>query len=79
MTASGPGPLVIDTHTAVWFLQRDERLSRRARADINNALAARHPIHMPSIQAQHTYIAIRINKYPSIWQNSPFPYVHVLA
>ena len=49
MTAGAPGPLVIDTHTAVWFLQRDERLSRTARASINNALADGHPIHVPSI------------------------------
>jgi PIN domain nuclease of toxin-antitoxin system len=49
MTAGAPGPLVVDTHTAVWFLQRDERLSRRARANLNDALADGHPIHLPSI------------------------------
>jgi PIN domain nuclease of toxin-antitoxin system len=49
MTASGPGPLVVDTHSAVWYLHQDERLSRRAELEIDNALAGGHPIHVPSI------------------------------
>ena len=43
------GPLVVDTHAAVWYLQRDQRLSRRAEADIDDALAGGYAIHVPSI------------------------------
>jgi PIN domain nuclease of toxin-antitoxin system len=49
MTAASAGPLVVDTHSAVWFLQRDARLSRPARESIRNALAGGHSIHVPSI------------------------------
>ena len=49
MTVGAPGPLVVDTHSAVWYLHQDERLSRRAELEIDNALAAGHPIHLPSI------------------------------
>jgi len=49
MTAPGPGPRVIDTHTAVWYLQQDSRLSRRAEEEIDRALAGGHPIYVASI------------------------------
>jgi PIN domain nuclease of toxin-antitoxin system len=49
MTAVVPGPLVVDTHTAVWYLHQDGRLSRQAESEIDNALAAGQPIHVPSI------------------------------
>lgn len=35
MTGSGPGPLVVDTHSAVWYLHQDARLSRRAELEID--------------------------------------------
>ncbi len=49
MTAGSPGPLVVDTHSAVWYLQRDGRLSRRAESEIDDALAGGHRIYVPSI------------------------------
>ena len=49
MTAPGAGPRVIDTHTAVWYLQQDSRLSRRAEEEIDRALAGGHPIYVASI------------------------------
>lgn len=49
MTAPGAGPRVIDTHTAVWYLQQDSRLSRRAEGEIDRALAGGHPIYVASI------------------------------
>src|SRR5215472_6351387 len=49
MTAPGAGPRVIDTHTAVWYLQQDSRLSRRAEEEIDRALADGHPIYVASI------------------------------
>ena len=47
MTANANGPLVVDTHTAVWYLQHDRRLTSRAEAEIDHALAAGHAIHVP--------------------------------
>jgi PIN domain nuclease of toxin-antitoxin system len=49
MSPTGRGPLVVDTHSAIWYLQQDGRLSRRAEADIDDALAAGYPIHVSSI------------------------------
>jgi len=49
MTAGAPGPLVVDTHTAVWYLHQDGRLSRRAELEIDSALAGGHRVHVPSI------------------------------
>jgi PIN domain nuclease of toxin-antitoxin system len=49
MTVGGLGPLVVDTHSAVWYLHQDGRLSRRAESEIDSALAGGHPIHVPSI------------------------------
>ena len=64
MIAGGPGPLVVDTHAAIWFLQRDERLSRRARAEINGALAAGHSIHVPSISLVELVYLVEKGKIP---------------
>jgi len=49
MSDGVPSPLVVDTHIAVWYLQQDRRLSRRAEVGIDNALVGGHPIHVPSI------------------------------
>lgn len=49
MSGTRVGPLVVDTHSAVWYLQRDQRLSRRAEPEIDDALADGHTIHVPSI------------------------------
>ena len=40
---------VADTHTAVWFLNKDERLSSRARRHIEAAAARQHKIAVSSI------------------------------
>jgi PIN domain nuclease of toxin-antitoxin system len=65
MTATAPGPLVIDTHAAVWYLQRDERLSRRARTAIFDALAEGHPIHLPSISLVELVYLVEKGRIPA--------------
>ncbi len=49
MTEHGSGPRVVSTHAAVWYLQQDPRLSRRAEGEIDRALAGGHPIYVASI------------------------------
>ena len=49
MNEVGTCPLVVDTHTAVWYLQLDNRLSRRAETAIDDALENGHTIYVPSI------------------------------
>src|ERR1700689_3770405 len=49
MSAVDPGPLVLDTHAVVWYLQQDRRLSPRAEAEIDRALAGGHTVQLPSI------------------------------
>jgi len=41
--------VVVDTHTIVWHLSRDARLSARAAGTLNAANSAGDPIHVPSI------------------------------
>ena len=43
-----PG-VVVDTHTIVWFLSRDSRLSANARELLRSTTAAGDAIHVPSI------------------------------
>lgn len=49
MTADATGPLVVDTHAVVWFLQRHDRLSQVARERMRGALAGGYAIHVASI------------------------------
>jgi len=65
MTAVTDGPLVVDTHTAVWFLQRDERLSQRARMGIRNALAGGHAIYLPSISLVELVCLVEKRRIPA--------------
>ena len=65
MTTVTAGPLVLDTHTAVWFLQRDERLSQRARLGIRSALAAGHAIHVPSISLVELVYLVEKGRIPA--------------
>jgi PIN domain nuclease of toxin-antitoxin system len=46
--AGATGPLVVDTHSAVWYLDEDVRLSRRAESEIDHALAGGFGIYVPS-------------------------------
>jgi PIN domain nuclease of toxin-antitoxin system len=65
MTPAATGPVVVDTHTAVWYLQRDERLSRRARAAIVDALAEGHVIHLPSISLVELVYLVEKGRIPT--------------
>ena len=65
MTAGGPGPLVADTHSTVWYLQQDERLSRRAELEIDSALAGGHSIHVPSISLVELVYLVEKGRIPS--------------
>ena len=49
MTTAPPGALVVDTHTVIWYLHQDERLSPRAEWQIDEALADGYSVHVPSI------------------------------
>ncbi len=43
-----PG-VAVDTHTIVWYLSGDTRLSRKAADALETATAAGEPIHVPSV------------------------------
>jgi PIN domain nuclease of toxin-antitoxin system len=65
MTSGDAGALVVDTHSAVWYLQRDERLSRRAETKIDRALAEGHLIHVPSICLVELVYLVERGRIPS--------------
>ncbi|HLI82747.1 MAG TPA: type II toxin-antitoxin system VapC family toxin [Bryobacteraceae bacterium] len=65
MTPSGPGPLVIDTHTTIWYLQRDVRLSQRAEAQIDRALSNGHPVYVSPISVVELVYLIDKGKIPA--------------
>jgi PIN domain nuclease of toxin-antitoxin system len=44
-----PGGIVVDTHTVVWYLQDDRRLSAKAGDALDAATAAGEVIHVPSV------------------------------
>ncbi len=49
MIAGARGLLVADTHTTIWYLQDDQRLSARAEAEIDRALTEGNQVYVPSI------------------------------
>jgi PIN domain nuclease of toxin-antitoxin system len=65
MTSGDAGALVVDTHSAVWYLQRDERLSRRAEKEIDRALEEGHLIHVPSICLVELVYLVEKGRIPS--------------
>jgi PIN domain nuclease of toxin-antitoxin system len=65
MTGGEPGSFVVDTHSVVWFLQRDERLSRRARGEIRGALSAGRPIYVPSISLVELVYLVEKGRIPA--------------
>lgn len=64
MSPPEPGPLVIDTHTTVWYLQQDPRLSKRAEAEIDRSLAGGQPIHVASISVVELVYLIEKGRIP---------------
>ncbi len=42
-------PLVVDTHVAIWYFLRDDRLSRKAESAIEDSLIEGRRIYLPSI------------------------------
>ena len=51
-----PG-LVLDTHTAVWYLQKDPHLSKTAERAIDVAIQVGHPVYVASISlVELTYL-----------------------
>ncbi|SPF35477.1 conserved hypothetical protein [Candidatus Sulfopaludibacter sp. SbA4] len=65
MTAGGPGSLVVDTHSVVWYLQGDRRLSRRAESDMDQALAGEYPIYVPSISLVELVYLVEKGRIPA--------------
>ncbi|MCC6490310.1 MAG: type II toxin-antitoxin system VapC family toxin [Candidatus Hydrogenedentes bacterium] len=43
------GALVVDTHTAIWYLHMDPSLSRAAEAALDEAFGAGYPVYLPSM------------------------------
>jgi PIN domain nuclease of toxin-antitoxin system len=66
MTTPEPGPLVIDTHTTVWYLQQDPRLSQRAEVQIDTALGNGHPVYVSSISVVELVYLIDKGKIPAV-------------
>ena len=66
MTTPKLGPLVIDTHTTVWYLQQDPRLSQRAEAEIDRALGNGYPIYVPSISVVELVYLSDKGKIPAV-------------
>ena len=66
MTAGIVGALVVDTHSAVWYLHVDERLSRRAEREIDDALADGHFIHVPSISIVELVYLVEKGRVPAV-------------
>lgn len=66
MTAGIVGALVVDTHSAVWYLHEDERLSRRAEREIDDALADGHFIHVPSISIVELVYLVEKGRVPAV-------------
>ena len=44
-----PAVVVVDTHTIVWYLSNDPRLSAKAIAALDQATIEGDPIHVPSV------------------------------
>jgi PIN domain nuclease of toxin-antitoxin system len=65
MTSGDAGAVVFDTHSAVWCLQRDGRLSRRAEKEIDRALAEGHLIHVSSICPVELVYLVEKGRIPS--------------
>jgi len=64
------GALVIDTHTAVWFLASSPRLSPRAKGEIDEAIAASDPVWVPAICLVELAYLVEKGKLPeSAWQS----------
>jgi PIN domain nuclease of toxin-antitoxin system len=63
--AGAPGPLVVDTHTVIWYLRQDTRLSQRAESEIDSALAGGHSIHVPSISLVELVYLVDKGKIPA--------------
>jgi PIN domain nuclease of toxin-antitoxin system len=64
MMGGTPGPLVVDTHAAIWYLYQDGRLSRRAESKIDSALANGYSIHVPSISLVELVYLVEKGRIP---------------
>ncbi len=60
-----PG-IVVDTHTIVWYLQDDTRLSTKAADALDAATAAGDVIHVPSICLVELSCLIEKRRLPAI-------------
>jgi PIN domain nuclease of toxin-antitoxin system len=57
--------LVTDTHAAIWYFLKSSRLSDRARAAINNALAGGDAVYLSSITLVEIVYLIEKGRLPS--------------
>lgn len=50
-------PLVVDTHTLIWFLEKSPRLPSSARLAVRSAIEGRQPVYLSSISiVEVTYL-----------------------
>ncbi|MBV8902886.1 MAG: PIN domain protein, partial [Acidobacteriia bacterium] len=56
---------VADTHTALWYLMKNPRLSTRAREFMDEAAAAGHGIAVSSISLAEVVYLIEKNRLPA--------------
>ena len=56
---------VADTHSALWYLFGDPRLSARAKAFIDDAAASRHSIEISPISLAEIVYLVEKNRIPS--------------
>jgi PIN domain nuclease of toxin-antitoxin system len=66
MIGGGGGSLVVDTHSVIWYLQVDRRLSRAAETSMDGALAEGHAIHVPSICLVEMVYLIEKGRIPAV-------------
>jgi PIN domain nuclease of toxin-antitoxin system len=59
-----PG-LVLDTHAAVWYLQRDSRLSKAAEDAIDRAIQAGDPAYVASISVVELTYLVEKGRVPA--------------
>jgi len=57
--------LVLDTHTAVWYLQRDSRLSKVARDAINGAIQRGEPAYVASMSVVELTYLVEKGRVPA--------------
>jgi PIN domain nuclease of toxin-antitoxin system len=61
--------VVVDTHTILWYLSADPRLSENATAALDNATASGEPIYVPAICLLELTYLIENGRIPASTRN----------